>query len=155
MHGVSPCVRLSRPRKQFLAEKPRFGQFKSRKCRVRLSHIPNHCAHASSLRVGKPMRQAFDQTFWSAAFDCAGSHKMGGTVFSLPKVSFYYSEPCSLFELLCPFRVAGVALSGHFEVWNAVLRCFACDSCRTSDPFSSMWQARQFLHVAKMLAGAG
>jgi hypothetical protein len=40
------------------------------------------------------MRQAFDQTFWtlliwSAAFDCAGSHKMGGTVFSLPKASFY------------------------------------------------------------------
>jgi len=44
---------------------------------------------------------------------------------------------------LCPFFVAGVRLSGHFEVWNVVL----CDMRRTSDTFSCC------LHVIKTLAG--
>ena len=44
---------------------------------------------------------------------------------------------------LCPFFVAGVRLSGHFEVWNVVF----CDMRRTSDTFSC------FLHDIKTLAG--
>ena len=62
----------------------------------------------------------------------------------------FTSTPCSFFEL-CPFHLASMALSGHFEVWNA----FLCDRCRTSGTFSSAWQAWSFLHVAKTLASVG
>ena len=54
----------------------------------------------------------------------------------------------SLFELR-PFFVAGVVLSGHFEIWNVVLH----DKCRTSGVFSTVWQAWRFRRVAETLAG--
>ena len=51
-----------------------------------------------------------------------------------------FTSASSPFFELCPFCVAGVALSGHFEVWNIVWR----DRRRTSDTFSSAQQAWHF-----------
>ena len=71
--------------------------------------------------------------------------------FALFRRCSFTSAPCSFLEL-CLFHLAGAALSGHFEVWNVILR----DRCRTSGTFTSAWQAWHFLHVAlKTLAGVG
>ena len=52
---------------------------------------------------------------------------------------------------LCTFFAAGVRDSALLEGQNFVL----CGRHKTSDTFSSAWQAQYFMHVAKMLASVG
>ena len=54
--------------------------------------------------------------------------------------SCFTGGPCSFLEL-SPFFVGGMGLSRHFGVWNVILH----DRCRTSETFSSVWQAWYFL----------
>jgi hypothetical protein len=82
-------------------------------------------------------------------FDCADLHKARGWLCSVPKVSFYRRAALIFWVMSCPFFVASVGHSRHFEVWNMVLP----DKHKISDTFSSAWQAWHFRNRANILAG--
>ena len=80
-----------------------------------------------------------------------------------------FQRPCSLCELCCCTSMSlppsppipspmssknGTARRAPCSFFETLSICLL-DRCRTSDTFSSVWQAWCFLHVAEMLAGVG